>query len=60
MSSQHLSSSKRGFLQNFIDNLKQEYGKNQELKENIQKFRQEAKELEESEVITWDPVFYQL
>lgn len=34
-----------------MDNLKQELSKNKEMKENIKKFREEAKKLEESEAL---------
>lgn len=42
------ASGRKGFLGEFVDNLRQEFGKNQEMKENIKKFREEAKKLEES------------
>lgn len=42
---------RRGFLGEFLDNLKQELNKNKEMKENIKKFREEAKKLEESEAL---------
>lgn len=35
----------------FLDNLKQELNKNKEMKDNIKKFREEAKKLEESEAL---------
>uniref|UniRef100_A0A673XSC6 Mitochondrial import inner membrane translocase subunit TIM44 n=1 Tax=Salmo trutta TaxID=8032 RepID=A0A673XSC6_SALTR len=38
-------------LGGFLDNLKQELSKNKEMKENIKKFREEAKKLEESEAL---------
>lgn len=34
-----------------MDNLKQELSKNNEMKENIKKFREEAKKLEESDAL---------
>lgn len=34
-----------------MDNLRQEFSKNQEMKENIKKFREEAKRLEESDAL---------
>ncbi|KAJ8387735.1 hypothetical protein AAFF_G00150360 [Aldrovandia affinis] len=40
-----------GFLGEFLDGLKQELSKNKEMKENIQKFREEAKKLEESDAL---------
>uniref|UniRef100_A0A673KA48 Mitochondrial import inner membrane translocase subunit TIM44 n=1 Tax=Sinocyclocheilus rhinocerous TaxID=307959 RepID=A0A673KA48_9TELE len=43
--------SRKGFLGEFLDNLKQELSKNKEMKENIQKFREEARKLEESEAL---------
>lgn len=42
---------RKGFLGEFLDNLKQELNKNKEMKENIKKFRDEAKKLEESEAL---------
>lgn len=40
-----------GFFESFIDNLKQEYSKSKEMKDSLQKFREEAKKLEESEAL---------
>lgn len=34
-----------------MDNLRQEFSKNQEMKDNIKKFREEAKRLEESDAL---------
>lgn len=42
---------RKGFLGEFLDNLKQELTKNKEMKENLRKFREEAKKLEESEAL---------
>ncbi|XP_056234084.1 mitochondrial import inner membrane translocase subunit TIM44-like [Seriola aureovittata] len=42
---------RKGFLGEFLDNLKQELNKNKEMKESIQKFREEAKKLEESDAL---------
>ncbi|XP_008329246.1 mitochondrial import inner membrane translocase subunit TIM44 [Cynoglossus semilaevis] len=42
---------RKGFLGEFLDNLKQELNKNKEMKDNIKKFREEAKKLEESEAL---------
>lgn len=42
---------RKGFLGEFLDNLKQELSKNKEMKDNIKKFREEAKKLEESEAL---------
>lgn len=42
---------RKGFLGEFLDNLKTELNKNKEMKENIKKFREEAKKLEESEAL---------
>uniref|UniRef100_H2Z0R5 Mitochondrial import inner membrane translocase subunit TIM44 n=1 Tax=Ciona savignyi TaxID=51511 RepID=H2Z0R5_CIOSA len=44
-------SNKRSFLENFVETIKQEYNKDPELKESIKKFREEAKELEDSEAL---------
>lgn len=45
------SSKKSGFFSQFFDNIKQEMAKNNEMKENIQKFREEAQKLEQSEAL---------
>lgn len=45
------ASGRKGFLGEFMDNLRQELSKNQEMKENIKKFRDEAKRLEESDAL---------
>ncbi|CAL1579886.1 unnamed protein product [Knipowitschia caucasica] len=45
------SSGRKGFLGEFVDNLRQEFSKNQEMKDNIKKFREEAKRLEESDAL---------
>ncbi|KAM4628701.1 mitochondrial import inner membrane translocase subunit TIM44 isoform 2-T2 [Polymixia lowei] len=42
---------RKGFLGEFLDGLKQELSKNKEMKENIKKFREEAKKLEESDAL---------
>uniref|UniRef100_A0A7N8Y2H8 Mitochondrial import inner membrane translocase subunit TIM44 n=1 Tax=Mastacembelus armatus TaxID=205130 RepID=A0A7N8Y2H8_9TELE len=42
---------RKGFLGEFLDTLKQELNKNKEMKENIKKFREEAKKLEESDAL---------
>uniref|UniRef100_A0A6Q2WX45 Tim44-like domain-containing protein n=1 Tax=Esox lucius TaxID=8010 RepID=A0A6Q2WX45_ESOLU len=42
---------RKGFFGGFLDNLKQELSKNKEMKENIKKFREEAKKLEESDAL---------
>ncbi|MCJ8737664.1 hypothetical protein PDJAM_G00026700 [Pangasius djambal] len=42
---------RKGFLGEFLDTVKQELTKNKEMKENIKKFREEAKKLEESEAL---------
>lgn len=51
----HLSADRgggrKGFLGELLDNIKQELNKNKEMKENIKKFREEAKKLEESDAL---------
>lgn len=42
---------RKGFLGELLDNIKQELSKNKEMKENIKKFREEAKKLEESDAL---------
>ncbi|XP_012683781.2 mitochondrial import inner membrane translocase subunit TIM44 [Clupea harengus] len=44
-------SGRKGFLGEFLDNLKQELSKNKDMKESIKKFREEAQKLEESEAL---------
>lgn len=45
------ASGRKGFLGEFVDNLRQEFSKNQEMRENIKKFREEATRLEESDAL---------
>ncbi|KAK5859787.1 hypothetical protein PBY51_021315 [Eleginops maclovinus] len=45
------SGGRKGFLGEFVDNLRQEFNKNQEMKDNIKKFREEAKRLEDSDAL---------
>lgn len=45
------ASGRKGFLGEFVDNLRQEFSKSQEMKDNIKKFREEAKRLEESDAL---------
>ncbi|XP_028988294.1 mitochondrial import inner membrane translocase subunit TIM44-like [Betta splendens] len=45
------ASGRKGFLGEFVDNLRQEFSKNQEMKDNIKRFREEAKRLEESDAL---------
>jgi import inner membrane translocase subunit TIM44 len=42
---------RKGFLGGFVDNLKEEFNKNKEMKDTIKKFREEAKKLEESDAL---------
>ncbi|KAJ7993115.1 hypothetical protein DPEC_G00269070 [Dallia pectoralis] len=42
---------RKGFFGGFLDNLKQELSKNKEMEENIRKFREEAKKLDESDAL---------
>nr|CAB3266964.1 mitochondrial import inner membrane translocase subunit TIM44 [Phallusia mammillata] len=44
-------SQRKGFLESLMDNIKQEYNKDTELKETIAKFRKEAQELEDSDAL---------
>ncbi|XP_075708684.1 mitochondrial import inner membrane translocase subunit TIM44 [Rhinoderma darwinii] len=45
------SQGRRGFLGGLLDDIKQELSKNKEMKENIKKFREEAKKFEESDAL---------
>ncbi|XP_038078665.1 mitochondrial import inner membrane translocase subunit TIM44-like [Patiria miniata] len=42
---------RKGFISQFIDNIKLDMAKNKEMKENIKKFREEADKLEKSEAL---------
>lgn len=44
-------SGRKGFLENLVDTIKQEFKKDPELQKNIKKFREEAKELEDSDAL---------
>ncbi|KAK7115763.1 mitochondrial import inner membrane translocase subunit TIM44-like [Littorina saxatilis] len=41
----------RNFFQQVVDNIKQEFTKNKEMKENLKKFKQETQKLEESDAL---------
>ncbi|KAF0303581.1 Mitochondrial import inner membrane translocase subunit TIM44 [Amphibalanus amphitrite] len=41
----------QGFIGKLIDNIKQEYEKNKEMKESLEKFKKEAEKLEQSEAL---------
>ncbi|KAM3866312.1 mitochondrial import inner membrane translocase subunit TIM44-like [Diretmus argenteus] len=45
------ASGRKGFLGEFVENLRQELSKNQDMKDNLKKFREEAKRLEESDAL---------
>ncbi|XP_077290992.1 mitochondrial import inner membrane translocase subunit TIM44 isoform X2 [Arctopsyche grandis] len=45
------STRRPGFFSQFIDNVKQDMAKNKDMKENLQKFRQEANKLEKSDAL---------
>lgn len=47
----YASGGRKGFLGEFLDNIKQELSKNKEMKESIKKFREEAQKLEESDAL---------
>ena|SRR6218665_629267 len=42
---------KGGFFGQVLENIKQEFEKNKEMKENLKKFREEAQKLEESDAL---------
>ncbi|KAJ7428328.1 hypothetical protein BTVI_00942 [Pitangus sulphuratus] len=50
-SRRYSSGGRKGFISGFVENIKQELAKNKEMKESIQKFRDEAKKLEESDAL---------
>jgi len=41
----------KSFFGSIVDNLKEEFNKNKELKDSVKKFREEAKKLEDSEAL---------
>jgi hypothetical protein len=41
----------KSFFGGIVDNLKEEFNKNKELKDSVKKFREEAKKLEESDAL---------
>lgn len=47
----HYSQQKKSFLGGFIEQLREEFSKNKEMKDSIQKFREEAKKLEQSDAL---------
>ena len=48
----HYSQQRRpGFFENVLSNIKENFGKNQEMQESLKKFREEAKQLEESDAL---------
>ncbi|PNJ06466.1 TIMM44 isoform 6, partial [Pongo abelii] len=51
LSKSYSSGNRKGFLSGLLDNVKQELAKNKEMKESIKKFRDEARRLEESDVL---------
>ncbi|XP_074240800.1 mitochondrial import inner membrane translocase subunit TIM44 isoform X1 [Saimiri boliviensis] len=51
LSKSYSSGNRKGFLSGLLDNIKQELAKNEEMKESIKKFRDEARRLEESDAL---------
>nr|XP_002761726.2 mitochondrial import inner membrane translocase subunit TIM44 isoform X1 [Callithrix jacchus] len=51
LSKSYSSGNRKGFLSGLLDNIKQELAKNEEMKESIKKFRDEARRLEESDTL---------
>ena len=48
----HYSQQRRpGFFENVLSNIKENFGKNTEMQESLKKFREEAKQLEESDAL---------
>ena len=48
----HYSQQRRpGFFENVLSNIKENFGKNQEMQESLKKFREEARQLEESDAL---------
>lgn len=45
------SEKRKGFFSQFVENVRQEMAKNKEMKESIQKFREEAQKLEQSDAL---------
>nr|KAG5699542.1 hypothetical protein BaRGS_033738 [Batillaria attramentaria] len=46
-----MSGGQRNFIQQVIDNIRQDFQKNKEMKESLKKFREETQKLEESEAL---------
>ena len=42
---------RKGFIGGLVENIKEEFNKNKEMKDTIKKFREEAKKLEESDAL---------
>jgi mitochondrial import inner membrane translocase subunit TIM44 len=42
---------KKGFIGGFIDNLKEEFNKNKEMRDSVSRFREEAKKLEDTDAL---------
>ncbi|XP_074650553.1 mitochondrial import inner membrane translocase subunit TIM44-like [Tubulanus polymorphus] len=42
---------RKGFIKGLLDNIKQEFNKNKEMKESLKKFREEAEKLEQSDAL---------
>ena len=51
LSGQQQPARPQGFIGKLIDNIKQEYEKNKEMKESLEKFKREAEKLEQSEAL---------
>ncbi|XP_043235010.1 mitochondrial import inner membrane translocase subunit TIM44-like isoform X2 [Amphibalanus amphitrite] len=51
LSGQQAPQRPQGFIGKLIDNIKQEYEKNKEMKESLEKFKKEAEKLEQSEAL---------
>lgn len=47
----HMSGGQRNFIQQVIDNIRQDFKKNKEMKESLKKFREETQKLEESDAL---------
>ena len=51
LKARNYSQQRKSFIGGFLDQLKEEYSKNKEMKDSIQKFREEAKKLEQSDAL---------
>ena len=47
----HVQNNNKGFFSQFVENIRSEFDKNKEMKENIKKFKEEKRKLEQSDAL---------